>query len=283
MKKILITGANSYIGTSFENYMRKFSNDYEIDTLDMLDPKWRETSFSSYDVVFHVAGIAHQKETKSNAHLYYKINRDLAIEVAKKAKNDSVGQFVFLSSMSVYGKNTGAINKKTIPTPKTNYGKSKLEAENALLAMNDEKFKICILRPPMVYGKNCKGNFQSIIKLVKKTPVFPKVKNERSMIYIDNLSAFIEVVIRNDLEGVHCPQDTQYMQTQVMAKEIANSLDKKIYFSRLLGIAICIVRPFFGILKKAFGNLVYSDFDDANSYCNMINQKEALKNSLDIH
>ena len=119
MKRILITGANSYIGTSFEKYI-KDNTDFEIDTLDMLDSKWREFDFSKYDVVFHVAGIAHQKETKENAHLYYEINRDLATEVAKKVKTAGVKQFIFLSSMSVYGMDTGVITKETKPNPKTN-------------------------------------------------------------------------------------------------------------------------------------------------------------------
>ena len=138
MKKILITGANSYIGSSFEAYMKKWTDKYVIDTVDMIDETWKEKKFSSYDVVFHVAGIAHKKETKQNAHLYYKVNRDLAIETAKKAKTDGVKQFVFLSSMSIYGLEEGIISKDTVPMPKSNYGKSKLEAEKILLSYKDK-------------------------------------------------------------------------------------------------------------------------------------------------
>ena len=127
MKKILITGANSYIGTSFEKYIKEnYPNDYIVDTVDMIDDSWREKNFSGYDSVFHVAGIAHQKETKENAHLYYEVNRDLAIETAKKAKSDGAKRFIFLSSMSVYGMDTGVITRETEPNPKSNYGKSKL-------------------------------------------------------------------------------------------------------------------------------------------------------------
>ena len=129
MKKILITGANSYIGMSFENYIKKnYPDDYEVDTVDMIDGTWRDKDFSGYDAVFHVAGIAHQKETKENAPIYYKVNRDLAIETAQKAKNEGVSHFVFLSSMSVYGMETGIITKETVPNPKTNYGISKWQA-----------------------------------------------------------------------------------------------------------------------------------------------------------
>ena len=148
MKRILITGANSYIGTSFEKFIEEnFSEQYVVDTIDMIDGSWIKKDFSRYDVVFHVAGIAHQKETKDNSQLYYKINRDLAIDVAKKSKADGVKQFVFLSSMSVYGMDTGVITKETKPNPKTNYGKSKLQAENEINTLRDGSFKVCVLRP----------------------------------------------------------------------------------------------------------------------------------------
>ena len=113
MKKILITGANSYIGVSFENYMKQWADEYSVDTVDMIDGTWREKDFGGYDAVFQVAGIAHKKETKENFELYYKVNRDLAIETAKKAKKDGVKQFIFLSSMSVYGMDTGVITNET--------------------------------------------------------------------------------------------------------------------------------------------------------------------------
>ena len=263
MKKILITGANSYIGTSFEKYINdNFADRYQVDTIDMIDGSWREKSFAGYDSVFHVAGIAHQKETKKNAHLYYEINRDLAIEVAKKAKNDGVKQFVFLSSMSVYGMDVGVITKETKPNPKTNYGKSKLQAEEHIVALRDETFKICVLRPPMVYGDGCKGNYQTIVRLVKKFPIFPRVKNKRSLIHIDNLVLFIKSAIDEELNGLYFPQDKEYVRTIDLAKNIAKQMNKKIYFSFLLGFGAIILRPFVGKLKKAFGNLIFIDYYD---------------------
>ena len=257
MKKILITGANSYIGTSFEKYIKdNYSEDYTVDTVDMIDGSWREKSFKGYDVIFHVAGIAHQKETKGNAHLYYEINRDLAIEVAKKAKEDGIKQFIFLSSMSVYGMDTGVITKDTKPNPKTNYGKSKLQAEEQIVELRDESFKICVLRPPMVYGDGCKGNYQSIVKLVKKFPIFPRVNNKRSLVHIDNLVAFVKTAIYQELDGLYFPQDKEYVRTIDLAKLIAKQENKKIYFSFLLGLVVIVLRPFIGKLKKAFGSLI---------------------------
>ena len=259
MKKILITGANSYIGTSFEKYIKEnFADQYQIDTVDMVDGSWRQKSFKGYDSIFHVAGIAHQKETKENAHLYYEINRDLAIETAKKAKAEGVKQFIFLSSMSVYGMDTGVITKETKPNPKTNYGKSKLQAEEHILSLGDESFKVCVLRPPMVYGDGCKGNYQVILKLVQKFPAFPRVSNKRSLIHIDNLVRFVGNLIIMDLDGLFFPQDSSYVRTVDLAKKAAQQMNKKVYFSVALGIFVILLRPFSRRIKKAFGNLTYN-------------------------
>ncbi len=279
MKRILITGEGSYIGTSFEKYINQFDG-YFVETVDMIGDEWKEKDFSSYDVVFHVAGIAHQKETKENAHLYYEVNRDLAVDTAKKAKANGVKQFIFLSSMSVYGVNTGVITKDTEPKPKSHYGKSKLEAEQAISVLQDENFKVCIIRPPMVYGKNCKGNFQSIIKLVQKLPFFPNVKNQRSMIYIDNLISFVKMCIDKNANGLYFPQNREYVQTTDIAKTVAVSINKKMFFSRLLGFAVKIGMPFLAIAQKAFGTLVYKDTEDFDyEYC-ITNNPESFSKSV---
>src|SRR5690606_12783164 len=129
MKRVLITGANSYIGMSVEKWLLKQPDKYSVETLDMKDPNWVNFDFSKFDVVLHVAGIAHIKQTKKNKDLYYRVNRDLAVDTARKAKEAGIKQFVFLSTMSVYGKVTGIIKDDTIPNPKDAYGKSKYEAE----------------------------------------------------------------------------------------------------------------------------------------------------------
>ena len=280
MKRILITGANSYIGTSFENYMKQWVDEYSVDTVDMIDGTWREKDFGEYDVVFHVAGIAHKKETKENAELYYKVNRDLAVETAKKAKEDGVKQFIFLSSMSVYGMDTGVITKETVPAPKSNYGKSKLQAEEGMKELASDSFKICTIRPPMVYGKDCKGNFQTVVKIVKKSPVFPRIKNERSMIYIDNLASFVKLCVDRELCGLYFPQNKEYVTTVDMAKGIAAKLEKKRYFSYLLGCGVFVLRPFVSVAKKGFGTLTYLDTEELDySYC-VVDNEESIKRSI---
>ena len=257
MKKILITGANSYIGTSFENWLKQWPDEYFVDTVDMIDGTWKEKDFSEFDVVFHVAGIAHRKETKENAELYYKVNRDLAYEVAQKVKVDGVKQLIFLSSMSVYGMETGVINKNTMPKPKSNYGKSKIQAEELIKSLEDNNLKIAMLRPPMVYGEGCKGNYQSLVKFALKSPIFPDIKNKRSMIYIDNLCEFVKQLIDDCRSGLFLPQNEEYVCTSEMVKGIAESNGKKIHMTKIFNPLLRLLGKRVNLINKVFGNLVY--------------------------
>ncbi len=260
MKRILITGANSYIGVSFENYIKaNYPDDYTVDTVDMIDGTWREKDFSGYDSVFHVAGIAHQKETKDNAELYYKVNRDLVADVATKAKEDGVKQFIFLSSMSVYGMEIGVITKDTVPDPKSNYGKSKLQAEKLLNELQDDNFKVAILRPPMVYGKGCKGNYQTLRKFVLKFRTFPTLANRRSMIFVDNLSSYVENLIATDSFGMFFPQNPTVVCSKDLVKAICKQNGVNLFLCPLFNLVKIIP---LSTLKKVFGDLLYDEIDE---------------------
>lgn len=280
MIKILITGAGSYIGQAFQAYIGQWPDLYKADSIAMRNGAWEEKDFSAYNVVCHVAGIAHQKETAENADLYYKVNRDLTFDVAKKAKNAGVEQFIFLSSVSVYGLDEGIIDEDTPLKPKTHYGKSKLEAEVLLKNLEDDTFKVAIIRPPMVYGKNCKGNFQKLINLVRLVPIFPKSGNRRSMIYIDNLSNYIKLCIDEGQRGVFLPQNREYVCTDDMARHIAEAMGKKVYVSTVLGWAVKAVAPFVTSLRKAFGSLVIKDLEKNGFSYEKIGFDESVKRSL---
>jgi nucleoside-diphosphate-sugar epimerase len=255
MKKILITGTNSYIGKSLEKWLRNYPNEYSIDTISLRNNSWNEKDFSLYDVVFHVAGIAHVKETKDNFDSYYRVNRDLAYETAKKAKTDGVKQFIFLSSMSVYGIQSGVIDKNSPLTPKSNYGKSKLQAEKLIESLAVDTFKVAILRPPMIYGNGAKGNYPRLINLALKSPVFPNVENKRSMIYIDNLCEFVRLLINNCSYGLFFPQNEQYVCTSEMVKLISEVYEKKIWMTKLFNPLLRLFMT--DTINKVFGDLVY--------------------------
>ena len=266
MKRVLITGANSYIGMSFEKYIKdNFPNDFEIDTVDMIDGSWREKSFKGYDTIYHVAGIAHSdsgKISKEKEKLYRSVNTDLTIETAKKAKADGVKQFIFMSSMIVYGESAPIgkkriITKDTEPKPANCYGDSKLQAELGILPLQDESFKVAIVRPPMIYGKNSKGNFPVLEKYAKKVKLFPYIRNERSMLYIGNLVEFIRLVIVNNDDGVFFPQNAEYSNTSELIKMIAEANDAKVHLLKGVSWLIRFLGVFIKRTNKVFGNLCY--------------------------
>lgn len=270
MKKILITGKNSYIGTSLENWLMREPNQYKVETVDMKDGPWKEKHFSEYDVVFHVAGIAHVSSDPKMRDLYYKVNRDLTIETAEKAKAEGVEQFIFMSSIIVYGDSNSSkriIDRNTEPTPSNFYGKSKLQAEEGIKHLESDDFKIVVVRPPMIYGKDSKGNYPRLANMAKKIPVFPDINNERSMLHIDNLCEFIKNMIDHEETGIYFPQNKEYVKTSEMVKLIAEVHGKKIWMISWMN---WLIRMMFGIeiVNKVFGNFVYeksmSDYDKAN-------------------
>ena len=257
MKKILISGAGSYIGTSLAGFLAQWPRDYQVDTLDVIGEGWKSADITGYDAVFHVAGIAHQKETEENRHLYFEVNRDLAVAMAQKAKEAGIPQFIFMSTMSVYGMESGIITPDTRPQPRSSYGLSKWEAEEAMGALVCDTFRVAVLRPPMVYGKNCRGNFQTMKKLVEKSPVFPAVKNRRSMVSINNLCSFVRLAVDEQLSGVFFPQNAEPVSTTEMARILARTLGRRVWFSRAAGLAVTALAAVYPTARKAFSSLTY--------------------------
>lgn len=274
MKQILIAGAGSYIGISIEKLLGRYPADYGINTVDLKSETWRKQDFSEYDTVIYVAGIAHRKETKKNKFLYYKVNRDLAIEVAQRAKKSGVKHFIIFSSMNVYGMVTGYITKNTVPNPQNSYGKSKLEADQEILKMEADDFTVAVLRPPMVYGKGCKGNYNGLIKIARKSPVFPDIHNKRSMIAIENLSFFVKEIIDKGKGGIFHPQNQEYVNTKEMVRKLAEVYGKNIH---LIKVPEQVIKKIpLTLLKKAFGDLVYEKDD----ICSFVSFEESIKASV---
>lgn len=291
MKKILITGANSYIGMSFESYLKQWPDRYAVDTVDMIDGSWKEKSFASYDAVYHVAGIAHSDHGKispERAQLYYQVNRDLAVETAKKAKAEGVRQFIFMSSASVYGKSAPIGKNKMITrdtpfSPENSYGDSKVQAEQGIMPLQSEDFKVVILRPPMIYGKGCKGNYTTLSTLAKKLPCFPYVDNKRSMLYIENLVEFVKLMVDNEEHGIFWPQNSEYTNTSQMVAMIAAVHGKRMIMVRGLSWALKIVSRMTALVDKAFGSFCCDQEMSSykQNYC-IVNLADSIKETEGI-
>ena len=289
-KRVLITGAGSYIGGSFKAYAQTRYPNLHVDEVDTINGEWKETDFSAYDSIYHIAGIAHAdighvddgvKET------YYRVNTDLAIEVAEKAKREGVRQFILMSSMIVYGESAPygkkkVITRETVPAPANFYGDSKWQADKGVRALESETFRVAVLRPPMVYGKGSKGNYPVLAGLAGKLPLFPCVHNERSMLYIGNLCEFLCKLVMSGENGVFFPQNGEYSETGELVKEIAAAKGKKIKLTGLLNPAVRLASfvpgKIGGLVNKAFGNSCYdqnlSDYGFSYRICSL---KESIK------
>lgn len=271
MKKILITGAGSYVGESVRRYILSTSSDFQIDTVDTMGDNWKKADYSQYDVVYHVAGIAHVNADPKMEALYYKVNRDLTIEVAKHAKAAGVKQFIFMSSQIVFHESqslkTEVLTAQTKENPNGFYGDSKLQAELGIKPLEDENFKVCILRPCMIYGPNAKGNFPRLAKLACKTPIFPCWHNKRSMLYIDNLAEFVKQAVLREMSGTYYPQNRELADTVEIIRFFAKAAGHKVWITRLLNPFVWLGSFVLQPINKMFATYYYDpamskmDFD----------------------
>lgn len=261
MKKLLITGAGSYVGESVRKYILSTSENFEIDAVDTMNDAWRRADYSQYDAVYHVAGIAHVNADPKMEPLYYKVNRDLTIEVAKMAKAAGVKQFIFMSSQIVFHESqslkTEKLTAETKENPNGFYGDSKLQAEKGLYELESDTFKVCILRPPMIYGPNSKGNFPRLVKLAQTTPVFPAWHNKRSMLYIDNLAEFVKQAVLRELAGMFYPQNRELSDTVEIIRFFAKAAGHKVWITRLLNPFIWLGSFVLQPINKMFATYYY--------------------------
>lgn len=244
--KILMTGSSGYVGNSFINY---FSKKYDFMKFSLLHDSFNNIDLENIDTVLHCAALVHQKITHSHEK-YLEVNVNYPVALAKKAKESGVKQFVFISTIAVYGEEDSLLTENTACNPITSYGKSKLEAEKLLLELSNDDFVVSVVRSPMVYGKNAPGNIHSLVKLVNKMPILPfgKIKNSRSFVYIGNLCHLMDVLIEKKQSGVFLVSDDHSLSTTSLIRQISNALDKKVYLIKI---------PFFEVLLKMLKPLFY--------------------------
>lgn len=261
MLKLLITGSNGFIGGAVLKHL-KDSAEIEATAVSVRDGAWKSLDFSGYDAVLHTAGIAHVSPDPSLNDQYDAINHRLTVEIAKRAKAEGVKQFIFLSSMIVFGEAAPAgvrrtVSAETIPAPVNAYGRSKLDAENGLRALEEDSFRIAVIRPPMVYGAGCKGNYNTLVRLARRLPVFPEFENRRSMIYVENLAELIRlIVLRRDC-GIFHPQDETPRSVTEIVRTVCFVHGKRMFFSLLFSPLVRLAGKR-GIVRRAFGDMVYS-------------------------
>lgn len=253
--KILIIGKNGFIGSSLAEWLRR--NNYAVTSVSARNEEWRTVNLSEYKTIINASGIAHRKEEKTNSSIYYKVNRDQVLESAEKAKAKGVSQYIYISSMNVYGDTGKAVNRNTSINPDSIYGKSKRAGEDAILALEDKSFRIAIIRPPVVYGYGCKGNIRILLKAAKYLFIFPCYPNRRSMVDIINLCELIRIIIDKNDRGIYHPQNKDYISTWKMLQTIAFYNGKKIHPIKVFNPLITFLIPKIGIIRKIFGDDCY--------------------------
>lgn len=280
MKRILILGKSSYLGEHLFSWLKKHKDNYHVDIVSTMNYEWKNTDFSKYDVVVNYTGVAHINNiTEDMRELFYSVNRDLVTEMGTYAKEHGVKHFIQFSSMNVYGDYCQCVVDRNSEKPASFYGNSKLQGDNGLRKLECDTFKVAYIRPPFVYGKGCRGNYNTISSIAKKTPVFPDFRNKKSMIYVDNLSEFIRLVIDNELEGIFTPQNKELVSTADLVREIAQNSGKKIWFTKLFNWAIPIGNKLTRVVRRAFADDFYaielSDYFDFK-YC-VVDFSESVK------
>lgn len=282
MKRVLITGAGSYIGVNVENWLKRTPDLFQVESVDTFGDNWKQADYSQYDVVYHVAGIAHVNADPKMEPLYYKVNRDLTIEIARHAKAAGVKQFIFMSSMIVFhesqklGEEMLTIDTK--PEPNGFYGDSKLQAEMGLKELESDTFKVCILRPPMIYGPNSKGNFLRLGWLATKTPIFPAWHNKRSMLYVDNLAECVKQLVLLEKSGTYYPQNKELADTVEIVKFFAEKYKHKMWVSRVFNPFVWLGSFFLQPLNKMFASYYYDPkMSEYDFEYQIVSQKESFE------
>ncbi|MGE7982533.1 NAD-dependent epimerase/dehydratase family protein [Solibacillus sp. NPDC093137] len=278
--RILITGENGYISNYLASYLKYKNKNFEIVKKSIRIESIDDYDLTNFDILIHPAAIVHKKESMLSESIYFQVNTRLTELLALKAKSSGVKQFIFFSTMAVYGNVEGEINHNTINMPTSLYGKSKLAAEKILSTLQSDDFHVAIVRPPMVYGPQCPGNYQLLSKLSRITPIFPNIENTRSMIFINNLTEFINQIIYNSEVGIFHPQDKYFVKTTEMVNEIASYHQKRIIFNSLLGKVLNGILGNKTIYKKVFGDLYYAK--ELSTYKDNSYQKCNLKEAISI-
>ncbi len=292
MKKVMLVGIGGYIGGKFTEYMNQNYPDWKIDAVDSMNRKWAEADFSGYDAVYNVSGLAHANARQGSEDLYYAVNGQLPIDVAAKAKAEGVPLFVQMSSQIVYGDMSGLgedklITSETIPSEPTVYGKSKMMAERGLQDLVDNKFQVAILRPPLIYSEYARDNFPRLVNFAKKMPIFPKMDNKQSMIYVDNLCELVHLIIENNKGGVYFPQQECYIVTSKIVADIAKAVGNRMWQTRIFNPILRLLSkaPKLGFIHKAFGSIAY-DMELSNHFdgkYRVVSYDESIRRIANAH
>ena len=262
-KTLMITGASGFIGS---NFIKKYENEYNIVPVCLIKNKPEDLDYTEVDTILHLAALVHQMKGAPEEK-YFEINTELTRRLATTAKEKGVKHFVFYSTVAVWGthgyfEHEKVITLKTPLNPLTPYAKSKYDAEDILNELKSENFKISILRPPMVYGKDCPGNMKKLEKLVDIVPILPLGNdgNKRTIVHVDKLLDETNKIIHSENEGIFIPRDDKDMSIKDILEYVFKEKNKKKILIKLpkLGVKLLHkIKP--RIVESLYGSLLFRE------------------------
>lgn len=226
--RITITGSTGFVGQNLSKSLE--DNGYFVEKLSLRNPDWSINR--NADVIIHLAGKAHDTANTSADDEYFKINRNLTVQLFNEFLNSEIMDFIYFSSVKATADAIEDILSENHPSdPKTPYGKSKLEAENYLLSKQlPQNKRLFIIRPCMIHGPGNKGNLNLLYKAVEKGIPWPLADfdNQRSFLSIDNLNFLIDRIIcdHHIASGIYNFSDDKALSTNDLVKIIANAAGK---------------------------------------------------------
>lgn len=276
MKKILLIGKNSYIARNILEWLTCHDMSSRVETLSVRDSAWMDQNWSEYSSIVHCAALVHQEDNSfGRMKDFLEVNYVLTKRIAEKAKKEGVRHFLYISTNDVFASSNKyntmlRITKDTVLNPQTPYAISKYMAEEALLSLEEADFMVSIIRPPLVYGKECSGNYQRLSKYAKYMKFFPKISAQRSMIYIDNLCELIRLILQEEKRGIFMPQNREYVNVSNLLVQIAECRGEKIHLIPGFQWIQAALSKHSNTLAKIFGTFVMEkdDFQYFNwNYC----------------
>lgn len=230
-KKVFITGASGFVGRNLQSYLN--SDGWLVTGVSLRDQNWKTRIHNATaSSIIHLAGKAHDTSSHIKAKDYFKINRDLTIELFDLFLQSDIKDFFYFSSVKAVADSvTGVLGEDIKGKPVTAYGRSKFQAEQYLLTRKlPANKRLFIIRPSMIHGPGNKGNLNLLYKVIEKGLPWPlgAFHNQRSFLSIDNLNYLINKMISNPEipSGVYNFADDEVVSTNELIKLIAKSMGK---------------------------------------------------------
>lgn len=269
---ILLTGSTGFIGSYFIN---QYSSHFKVNTFSFIRDNFDKLKLDGINCVVHCGALVHQMKEEPSYEEFFDSNVNHTLQMAIKAKANNVKQFIFISTVKVFGEESKEIFNENSPTnPKDDYGLTKKIAEEKLLKLEDKNFKVAILRLPLVFGPGVKANFRSLINIVNTFKILPlgSINNKRSMVFVGNVCQYIFQIIKLKERGIFIANEDESLSTSELINQISTALGKNVIL-----FSIPFSKQLLKILKPKYYQRLFGNFEVDNTLTKKILKIEQNK------